>query len=497
MIHTKDSKRSLVIPKWLSLHKAWTENENKYFGKSKLIINPHTINEIELDYEEFKVNPSVANAADLLSSAFVIERLEIAKHAALFLEEVPNLHPETRKLVNRVLYGKRKIISDNLENINNDINKIRNKLKLYPKNPLFWIEIARLFTIRGHTRKARNAVNIALTLAPYERYIVRSGFRFFIHNDEFDVAHYYAKRAADYSADPWLKSLEVNAAILNNFNLSKIKKFNTKTIPNKELYNYSEWIESIGMIELNYGNESKAKKNFKLAWTDPSLNVIAHGEWILRNRFPALPLPAGLDFSKSFEATSWRFYYNLELENAIFASRSWILEEPYSSHPYLLNSSILCLNGNLKESITISKSGLITNPNDLSLKNNLAYSHLLANDLKEAESILHSFPINIPDQNRIFYLATKGLLAYKKNDILLGRSLYSESIELCNKLKEPDLALKALMNLTLMELELHTNKADSLSQQALLLSKDSNDPAVQILRKKIIGSISLKNEYDK
>lgn len=493
MIQTKDTKRSLVIPKWIPLSNIIRNPENLKPRKFPFRVNPKTTDELNAELKLFRDNPNKFLALDILSSAIVLDDKIVIKEINEYLTKI-NSFP--RAIENLIRNSLDKNIYKYGEDINTSVSILRKKLNSYPKNPLLWLELGRLNTIKGHYDKANRCITIAISLAPYERYIVRSAFRYYLHIGDFDKAYYYAKRAADFSSDPFLKSIEVNGAILNDMKLSKIKKINLKLIPINSFFQYSELIESIGMIDLKLGNDQKAKKNFRLAWSEPTSNVVSHAEWIIRNRFPAMLEDSNLDFSQSFEAQTWRHYYNLELDRAIISVRQWILEEQYSSHPFLLGSSLLTQASNPQEAINIATEGLIANPDDLPLKNNLAYAYLINNDVSNAELILDSFPKDISDYDRIFYYATKGLLEFKKRNVSTGRQLYNDSIELSQRMNEIILSKKALLNLAIAEFESKNQEAILFAKKVIEYVKNSTLPDIRILVERLEKLINLRIEKE-
>jgi len=489
MIINKDANRSLVIPKWLPFFKVCNDRDYNFPRKKDFIINPKTEASIRRDYSDFKNNPTVLSASDLLSSAIAINHMEIARDVARYLKSRKDVNDITIHLAERILDENSRCTPE--PGFIVQISTLRQFLSKYPKNPIYWIELARLYTVKGYIKKANRAVISALSLAPFDRYIVRCGFRFFIHIDECEKAFYYVNKAVNFTSDPWLRATQLNAAILNESKLGRIRKPNPKAIPSGQIFHYSEYIESIGILELLAGNDKKAKKNFKLAWSDPSENVIAHGDWVLRNRFPSLADSSGLDFSKSLEASAWQNYYRLKLATALDYARDWCLQEPYSTHPFLCGSEIACQARKSDESIRFSKEGLKGNPNNLSLKNNLAYAYLLSNNQTEAENILSTYPKTLSEDEKIYYLATKGLLNYKKGNISLGRSLYLESISLSEKTHNPKLAASALLHLAIAELESRGDMATYYSKRALDVSKHFDIPYILLPRRHLLELLTV------
>ena len=480
MINTYDSKRNLVIPKWLTFAKAAKTKELSIPRNDVFKINQATQRQLEIDYLDFKKDPSPHKAADLMGSAAVIGANSIAIEMAKFVKSKSILQKPTLELAD-------KIINPSYQDLSNFkyqvlIAKIKSSLSDFPKNAIGWIELARLYTIKGQISKARKAVLVALNLAPYDRYIVRCSARFFLLIREIDSAWHYIHKALQYYADPWIKAVEITISVIME---KRIKKFNPKSISENDIFHYSELIEGFGMVELLSGNESKARKNFKLAWSNPSRNVITHGEWIIRNKFPGLAESASLDFTKSLEALAWQYYYKLELAEAISTVRHWELEEPYSPDPYLLGSTISCDAGIPEEGVEFALRGLTANPKDFFINNNLAFSLLKAGKIADAEKIIKRFQSNLEEENRIYYLATKGLLEFKKGNIRVGRDYYKKSIHICNQINNNILSAKASLCLALAEVADRTKEAIEATKKALGLSEKIEKPDIILARKEL------------
>ncbi len=68
----------------------------------------------------------------------------------------------------------------NLLEIHIKINNLKRKLIESPYNPIYWVELARYYSILGQDVKAERAIKNALFLAPENRFILRSIARFYV-----------------------------------------------------------------------------------------------------------------------------------------------------------------------------------------------------------------------------------------------------------------------------------------------------------------------------
>ena len=483
MIENKESKRSLVIPKWLPCEQSIKSRDYGIPRLESFVHHKKTISMFNEDYESFKRSSNNIVASDLMASAITLNFPDIAREIATVILENDKSNRISinlaRNLVSTDENDPKKI------EYNQKLREIRTFLHKYPRNPILWVELARLYTIKGLNKKAENAILTALNLTPIDRFVVRAGFRFFLHIREFDKALYYIKKASALSNDPLIKASEINLAILRELQILKFRKLNLRTISNTSRYYYSELFETYGLLELKAGNIKRAKKIFQMAWSDPNENVITHGEWVIRNYLPQLQDQSGLDYTKSVVALTWQHYYSFEFSKALENVRDWILQEPYSTHPFVCGSSIACYAGNPKLGAEIAIEGTQANRNDLVLKNNLAFAYLNMGDLRKAETELKSFPKSLNQLESILYFATTGLLYFKKGIPDKGRDLYMRSFELSKKADDKRLSAKVLLHLAKAELEARTDVACETSRSALHISRNDTYPDTVLLRKRV------------
>jgi tetratricopeptide (TPR) repeat protein len=493
MIDDYGDKRSMVIPKWLPFKEVSQGAELEIPRKKPFIIDQFTKRQFEEDYLDFKDSPSSFKASDLMGSALVIGKLQIAKEMAEYILKKSETQRPSLVLARKILNLKKG--ESKKGQINYEISKSKIYLSNYPHNSTGWVDLARLYTIKGQKEKANRAITIALNLAPLDRFVVRSSIRFFIHIGEFDMAWHYARRATQNSNDPMIKSLEVSLADRTKKNIARSKRYVPKNLSYDELFHFSELIESYGMLELNSGNSNRAKKNFKQAWINPTENVITHSEWVLRNRLPTLKESAKLNFSKSHEALSWLNFFDLKLDEALEKSKEWELEEPYSASPYILVSHIYSHIGKHSRAIRNAKEGLLTNPNNFMLKNNLCYALINNGELEEGEKVLNSINPKELGNEILFYHATKGLLEFKKGSIEIGRDFYLKTLKKCKEIKEDRLKTQALLNLAIAEVQAKTEESIKFAESILAESENEEHPSTILLRDRLIKLSRKKRRF--
>lgn len=491
MINYSEVNRRVIIPQWLEFYKAVSLGELAYDNNVKSLPNglrSNAIEKLRKDYSFFQKEPMLSEAIDLIGNAFILKEPTIINALSKYiLKNQKGLNKVSLDLLNNIEISQNQISQGN---IYLKVKKLKQYLSDFPKNAFKWIELGRLYTILGHNHKSKNAVITALALEPSNRYIVRSGIRFFFHISDLDSAYYFLKKALYEYNDPWLQSINISVALLLKKRTPKFEKINIKEISKIDVFQLSELIESIGTLEINSGNVKKAKKYYYKAWENPPRTVIAHSEWVLRNHFFHLINSIQFDFSNSPEASAYNQYHNINYSKALSEIIKWINEEPYSKEPYILASSIYCSMEKYKKAIEIADSGLKSNPNDFTLLNNKCYALLKNNEVKVGEKQFSY--LNKPSESSIEYIiysATKGLLKFKKGDITNGRNLYLLAIEKSNILNNQVLKLRAQLNLLHAELE-HGNILESkILNETLNIAQKSNDPQIvtslQKFKKKI------------
>ena len=487
MIGDNNIRRSMVLPKWLEYPKAINTKDLSIPKAEPFKINSYTENQISKQLDDFISDPSMYKPADPMGAAIVINDHDTATEMARYVLKASKLATPTLELAEKIL----NLAGDNgltYPHLPTDkrIAFFKKEVLKYPHNSINWMELARCYTIKGQKYKARRAVTIALCLSPINRYIVRSGVRFFVHIGEYDAAYHYIKKALGECTDSWIKALEVSISQKLKVKLGRTKRLLPSNPSFDEIFHYSELFESVGMLELDSGNIKNAKKNFKVAWQNPSESVVRHGEWVLRNKLPTLRPSSVLHFENSREAMACHDYYELRLEEALEKVIEWELEEPYSANPYLLGSHISDNLEQYEKAVEFTLRGLSANPKHFMLTNNLCYSLIKQNKLDEAKECLDNCSTNLQENELLFYNATSGLYEFKRGNIEAGRELYYLSFKKCKELGSERLLSRALLNLAVAEAEARTNEYISISEAVLKRSKhQADDPSIFLLRKKL------------
>lgn len=491
MNNQQEEQRSRIIPRWLEYNKTVKTGELTLSRQSPLEINNATKENIQLDLQEFTTAPTALLACRLMGAGIILGDEQLSHDMATYISKNGGVDLLSANLADNILNAGNE--KEQVTEVDVRIASIRKWTSEYHRDAVAWIELARVFTIKGLKEKAKKATITALQLAPYDRYIVRCAVRFFLHTGDYESAWHYVSKASKSHFDPWIKATEVNVANISAKSIPAIKKLIPNELSFEQSFHFSELLESYGYLELESGNDRKAKKQMRLAWQNPSESVITHAEWIIRNKLPGLKGSSDLEFARSPEANTWRNYVELKLDKALEAAQEWALEEPYSKYPFIVGACIASNADKPEIGVEIAARGLMIDPNNRAIINNLCYALLRAgNTVSASKYIKKLYPQNeAVTENDLIALATVGLYEIKVNNIARGREYYTEVIRKFKQKGRSALQAEAMLNLAMAELDASTSEAKAIAMKALSNTERVQAPSVllvrEIVRRKLLA----------
>lgn len=488
-----EDKRSHVVPKWFEYHKAIGKGELSVPRNIPFEINRKTKERIRTDLEEFIAIPTPDMACRLMGAGIILGDSQLSHDMAVFIAKKGGVDPFSIKLADKILNASNEV--ENISEIDIHISNLKKWVSEYPKSAIGWIDLSRAYTVKGQIQKAARAAIIALQLAPYDRFIVRCAVRLFLHIGDYDRAFHYIVKASKHHFDPWIKATEINVALISKNKVSNVAKFIPDDLSYAQLFHFSELIESYGSIELDSGNDRKARKQLRLAWKNPSDSVITHAEWILRNKLPGLREETVLPFDRSPEARTWINYVDMKLEKSLEAVVEWELEEPYSKYPFIVGSCIACDAGKPALGAKIAERGLKVASDNIVIYNNLCYALLRAGNVTDAMKYIDKLRVKNGTDSDLCCEATLGLYEYKKKNVTKGRKAYLEVINKCKQKMNYDMQKAAILNFILAELEAATPESEMLAIKALKNTDTINPPNVNLLRNMVQNKLSTLHQF--
>jgi Tfp pilus assembly protein PilF len=502
IINKLDRRR--VIPNWRDF-KSTINNGELQCQQNKPFKIPNSEILLQEKIDDFLNSPSMGVAADLISSAFILDIHDntTVDSAVAFINENQKLSSKSlidlSKKFNHLPSYKhvKDEVEESLIRPSEDeyINFIRRNIAYYkrglreqPINPIGWVEISRLYSLLGQKDQSEKAMKIALALDSNNRFIIRSAVRLFIHNDKVEEAYYYIRKAEILKFDPWLLATEIATSCI----LERRPKFIKESIGLIESKNYSDFSltelsSSIGTLEFYEGSNKKAKGFFRKSLISPNDNSLAQIEWISTEDRSFQFDTSKFQIKNPQEAYTLNAFENSNWNQAIHYSESWLKDIPYSTRPVLIGSFVAetFLNDN-KKAIELCKKGLIANPNDVIVKNNLICSYALEGNLDEAMKMLEKLKPDIAsltDDDKIVLQATSGLVLFRLGDYDNGRELYMKAYQNAKNAKNDYLKNMAILHLTREELRAKSDKIDSTFDLTQKEIANCNENDVQALFK--------------
>ena len=332
------------------------------------------------------------------------------------------------------------------------VRRLRALLRTTPANALALLDYAQLQAALGKREAAEKSIVTALGLSPNNRTVIRTAARFYVHTDDPTKAHYLVRKHCKTAEDPWLMASEIalaDVAKVDSVFLSRGKRFLFEQ-KNLSTSHITELAGVVASQELRSGNLKKARESQRKALLAPNDNVMAQAIE-LENFFGiALDTPAVLGaISRSSEALVLQAWGDLEPESAEKYLLKWHDEEPFSSRPIQLISTLYLYKGSLELASRWILAGLVTDPKDKGLLINLAFAQARRGLLNESTTTIKKLKHLHPEVEP-FVKATEGLISYKRGNFEMGDALYEESLSLFLKGHKPDVATYCRVNQAVM-----------------------------------------------
>ena len=427
---------------------------------------------IERDWEALTEAATFLSGDDVAAPEFT---KEIARHAVEWAA-TQNPFPAPQESATQAPLFNRSIIGS-----------IRRTLANFPYSAIHWIELALGYSIIGRPEKARRAVATALHLAPNDRFVLRCATRFFLHQDDPDRAMNVLNASRRTASDAWLLSAHLSVATIlekdSKFYKQARNTFESQSIPP---FHLSELGSALATTELIDGNDRKAKKLFKAALVDPTENALAQALWA-RNQIALEQQDNLLNLPRSFEANA-RFLLQAEKwDQAVTATEGWLNDEPFSGRPAILGSFLAgAAQQDFAKSERLARFGLVANPNEPTLINNLAFAQACSGNPDEATRTLSQFPKkDLTPEQETALIATAGLIEYRSGKFEAGRVKYREAIEYARIHKLSSHRLRATIHYAREELRANPGAAHEAVREAAAISRNSQDPNVKLVLSKL------------
>lgn len=452
-----------MLPRWRTAGSAASSSE--LVGTGGQLVGSVQTQSLSEQLAAWEESPGDGTAADLISAAIVCGRPELAIRAAEFVRErITDESFPIRYLADRIIGAdSRDVPSDQLGDTGEfrafgpdsiavaarlAIALLRRRLVSDPRNAVARVDLARAYSSLGLNDQARRSINAAVSLAPQSRFILRSASRFFVHDHDPERAHRIVVRGGRANSDPWLAAAEIAAATAAQRQSVVLKPARRMLESNAfSPLETSELAGALATLELSAGNARKARKLFGRALLNPTENVVAQAEWARQSPSQLDIGPTSSSVARAFEAQALKLSASGDWVEAVRWTLRWHQDEPFSHRPAILGSYVASAAlADDAMAARFARAGLLANPHDAILLNNLAYSLARQGHHEEAlEQAKRALPI-AQASDRLALIATIGLIAYRTGDSDLGAELYERAIAQARAKKDMSRLAVGLIN---------------------------------------------------
>lgn len=468
-----DTKRQ-VIPRWLDYKIACSLGLLKTSS-----LNNFQALDLEKHYHTMHKWSSAQNsttALDLIAEALILGEFESfeAKAAANYVL-ANSSYPLQRELADYFLnHGNfmfQESLSFTMPDIRKGISDLRHSVRNYPINALAWSELSLCYAGSGNINKSKRAASVSLALNPTNRFILRNAAHCYLHFDDPDRAVYILRKSGLGNVDPWIASAEIAISEISGLK-SKCIKPSRDIVNNDNLtaFSRSELAAQLGTVEYKNASTTKARRLMKLALEEPNENSLAQVQWFAKDARKEI-IPTRIDVAAPFEAESWRYYFLNKFPLSFQAAKHWAVFQPLSSDPVIQASYLAStfMNNNM-DAIQMIEGALLTLRHNPIIKNNYAVCLLGIGKIYEAESELRGIELaSLSPSQKLVHTATLGMLAYRKDDKVLGESLYRDAIYGFEKLGAQEYAAVAMYFWAREEERIGSPTAESKAREARLM----------------------------
>jgi tetratricopeptide (TPR) repeat protein len=461
-----EQKVRTIIPRWRDFRTTLALGELEPVGLRSVDSPAPSSEDVADQLRDWQSHRSLAFATDLVGAAFVLGIEESIEEAADFiLSEDSESTDLQKRIATQALRPSFKPNPANqvesLGDSNTIINLSRANVRRYRqellrsfRNPVLLVELAREYATLGAIKKAVRAMDMAVALSPANRYVLRSAARLYVHHDEIEKAHSVLKRAPSLTMDPWLLAAEIAIASMRDLTSRHITR-GVRQIEDANFspFDLSELTSAIATVEMQNAKNRKARTLFRKALRRPTDNSVAQVEWASRQMLNLEVDVRQLDVPRNFEAPARHLYQNGDLEAAIEFGKSWILDQPFAAMPVGFTGSAASLLEKYEIAQQVYEFGLRANPDNPTLRNNLAFSLASTSQPDLAEDELDRIDRSSLDlEGRIVTTATQGLIRFRQGHLDEGRTLYMKSIELASTNDKKAYVMRALLFLAREEI---------------------------------------------
>lgn len=421
-----------VVPRWRPLGVAVQSRE---LARPQAVAPQSTLApELTVRLEAWRRARDLVTASEVLETAIVTGKEHEAVRAARLISDAATAATPLVKRHAELVLLRTGPLSDDRGNDFPDPHTTRVRTREFGDDPLAWADLALGYVIAGKQEAAERAMRVALQLAPHDRLILRAAARLYLHLSDAERAHDLLRRNEATRRDPWLMAGEIALSSIAGKPPSFFKAGRTMIEDEGALpFHLSELASAIGTVHLRDGSR-RARRMFERSLVDPTGNSLAQAEWATPLIGDIVAPRAAERVRDSSEARAFHAYWAGDFNRVLQESERWMVEEPYSTRPYVSASAAAIALDRPQVARAHSEKGLARDPDSLILHNHLAYALIELDLFQEASRVIQHALSHRPGGVSVGSLiATAGMLAIRQGMLKEGERLYGQAIAFFKK----------------------------------------------------------------
>ena len=460
---------------------------------------------------DWQNNPTVALAGDIVSAALVWNDTEppLVDEAAKFVitksAKAPNtlvaaarriLEPGTQTAGDtKPLHGVARLLhSERQHQLHRRIRHLKSAIVEFGHNPIAFADLARLYLLLGHRKKAEKCMSVAISLAPLSRFVLRSAARLHVHCGDPERGFDLLYRSPRTRHDPWLASAALaTAGIVGKEKLAI--RLAMRLLKNSDLspLSLTELRAGVGSLELSHGDRRRSKRLFRAALAHANDNSLAQIEWAL-SQDPLFDVDLSVyEVARRYEALAIDAYNQQQWDDLLVHCASWLTDLPYLSRPALVAAHVASVVlDDYAAAQTFCEASRMVSPEDPQLANMHAYALALDNQADAALEILDATPVSRVQNlaTRACLRATRGLAYFRAGRILEGRAMYLAAIKEAEGIREPTWRQIAVLNYAREEFTANRCVPEALFYRVRSLKIPRRAVTTQIFKDKVVALLT-------
>jgi tetratricopeptide (TPR) repeat protein len=423
-----------VIPRWRDSSAHLAEPEGLPVGAHDVGATSapvHWADTAREKLEEWKSDPSPGVTADALSLGVFPDAQAILVPIARAVRESGADIPAAQQSLIRKILGEPEPKHKDLGDSKVAVRLLRQRLRLSLENPIALVDFARHQITLGHARAAERAIRMACAIAPKDRFVLRSASRFFVHQGDAEAALRLLKGSEQVATDPWLLACDMTVASVAGRAPQNVRRarelLRSESLPPEHL---TELASAVATLDLDAGRTKEARRLFHQALHRPNDNTVSQVQWAA--------METGLPFDAREEWLHGKKFHELrclraseigDFEGVLEHAHPWHVDEPFSSRPMVMSSHVNGLLARFQAAEADARAGLTSNPEDVSLLNNLVYAYAAQDKLEEATITLRRVLQVEKQLPSAHTLANVGCLLIRTGDFERGVAAYRAAMD--------------------------------------------------------------------